>query len=77
MRRLKDKSGGSWIMLPMQLDSLVNIRDVAIRRGATVGIRHEWAVYHGGKVYINETGIDNDKGALANAVKNGGTAITT
>lgn len=72
-KQTEDKSGGSWIMLPMQLDSLVNIRDVAIRRGATVGIRHEWAVYHGGKVYINETGIDNDKGALANAVKNGGT----
>lgn len=68
-----DGVGGSWIELPMQLDSLVNIRDVAMRRGATVGIRHEWAAYHDGKVYVNETGIDNDAGSIAKAVAKGAT----
>lgn len=68
-----DGVGGSWIELPMQLDSLVVIRDVAMRRGATVGIRHEWAAYHAGKVYVNETGIDNDAGSIAKAVAKGAT----
>jgi len=68
-----DGMGGSWITLPMQLDSLVNIREVALRRGATAGIRHEWVVYHEGKVFVAETGIDGDKGAIAKAVATGAT----
>jgi len=67
-----DGATGSWIELPMELDSLVNIRDIAIRKGATVGIRHEWNSYHEGRVFVSETGIDNDKGALAKAVTAGG-----
>lgn len=67
-----DGETGSWIELPMDLDSLVTIRDIAIRKGATVGIRHEWDSYHDGRVFISETGIDNDKGALKKAVGLGG-----
>jgi len=66
-----DGETGSWIELPMALDSLVNIRDIAIRKGATVGIRHEWNSYHAGRVFISETGLDNDKGSLKKAVDKG------
>lgn len=70
-RQSDDGASGSWIELPMALDSLVNIREIAIRRGATVGIRHEWNSYHDGRVFISETGLDNDKRALRSAVDMG------
>lgn len=70
-KQSEDGMSGSWIELPMELDSLVNIRDIAIRKGATVGIRHEWNSYHDGRVFISETGLDNDKRALRKAVDMG------
>lgn len=51
-------NGGEWITLPMEMDSLIQIRDVALRLGATMFIRHEWPVGHNGKIYITETGSD-------------------
>ena len=54
-----DENSGSWMALPMQMDSLVNIRDVALRMGATVFVRMEWITYVNGKLYITETGMDN------------------
>ena len=49
---------GNWITLPRDTTSLMNIRDSAISKGATLFIRHEWMVSHNGKLYINETGAD-------------------
>ena len=54
----KNGKSGIWIPLPMQIDSLVDIRNVAIRRGATMFMRHEWIDEYNGKIYINETGYD-------------------
>jgi len=47
-----------WIVLPGELDSLVNIRDIAIRKGATIFMRMEWMTLVNNKVYITETGVD-------------------
>jgi hypothetical protein len=68
---------GSWITLPMEIDSLVNIREVALRKGATVFVRMEWITMVNGKMYITETGLDdfnadtkiNFKGDLAYYIK--------
>lgn len=51
--------GGSWVALPMELDSLLNARDMALKRGATTFTRLEWiALAPNGKLYITETGAD-------------------
>lgn len=47
-----------WIVLPGVLDSLVIIRDIAIRKGATVFMRMEWMTLVNDKIYITETGVD-------------------
>jgi hypothetical protein len=68
---------GSWIKLPMEMDSLINIREVALKRGATVFVRMEWMTLVNGKIYLTETGMDdfktdpkiNFKGELANHLK--------
>ncbi len=64
--------GGSWIALPSDLDSLIKIREVAIRRGATLFTRHEWVDKHPTKdlIYITETGADNV--SYRNGIKAGG-----
>lgn len=49
---------GSWIKLPMEMDSLLHISDVAIRMGATMFVRHEWIDGDGDMLYITETGND-------------------
>lgn len=54
----QDKQKDSWIALPNELDSLIHIRDIAIRRGATVFMRMEWMTLIDDKLYITETGID-------------------
>jgi secreted PhoX family phosphatase len=53
-----DGASGEWVTLPMDLPSLINIRDVAIGLGATMFIRLEWVVEANGKIYISETGLD-------------------
>lgn len=45
-----------WIALPGELDSLINIRDIALRRGATVFARMEWMTGIDDQLYITETG---------------------
>ncbi len=53
-----DGHTGEWLPLPRDTASLLNIREVALRKGATMFIRHEWIVEHKGKLYISETGAD-------------------
>ncbi len=55
-RQSADGESGDWLTLPMQMDSLLNTREVALRRGATMFIRHEWIDEANGKIYISETG---------------------
>ena len=52
------KDTSHWIKLPMQLDSLVQIRNVALRMGATYFLRMEWMTLVNNKIYITETGYD-------------------
>jgi secreted PhoX family phosphatase len=62
---------GSWITLPMDIDSMMQVRNVAMRRGATMFTRLEWAETVDGKVYIAETGADNSSAHKNAAVTNG------
>ncbi|MDX1349083.1 MAG: DUF839 domain-containing protein [Putridiphycobacter sp.] len=50
---------GHWIELPNDTASWLDIRNVALKAGATMYIRHEWLVEHNGKIYISETGEDH------------------
>ncbi|MBC7488150.1 MAG: DUF839 domain-containing protein [Cytophagaceae bacterium] len=45
-----------WIALPGVMDSLVIIRDIALRKGATVFARMEWMTGIDDKLFITETG---------------------
>ncbi|MCU0429360.1 MAG: DUF839 domain-containing protein [Cytophagaceae bacterium] len=70
--------GGTWLPIndvtqtaAQQRDSLMDARNVALRAGATTGIRHEWLTYIQGKLYICETGRDNANLRNPSAVKNG------
>ncbi len=53
-----DADSGSWIELPMQDDSLLNIIDVAVRYNASMFISNEWIEAVGEKLYITESGTD-------------------
>jgi uncharacterized protein len=48
-----------WIKLPMHMDSLLDIRSVALRMGASFFLRMEWMTLVGTKMYITATGYDN------------------
>jgi len=61
--------GGRWITLPMALDSLIHIRDIAIGKGATLFTSHEWVDEVNGKIFITESGGNAD---YAEAVAAGG-----
>lgn len=50
---------GDWITLPRDTASMINIREIAISMGATIFMRHEWAVRKGNKIYIAESGHDH------------------
>jgi hypothetical protein len=54
-----DGESGSWLKLPMDTTSLVNIRKIAVQKGATMIVRHEWIEEIDGKLYISETGEDH------------------
>jgi uncharacterized protein len=54
----QDGSTGNWIALPMDMNSLINCREIALKMGATMFVRMEWITQIGGKVYITETGHD-------------------
>ena len=66
-----DGNAGTWVALPMEMDSLINARDVALRRGASMFVRHEWMVLVGDRLYIAESG--NDLFDLARPLALGGT----
>lgn len=53
-----DGKSGSWIELPMDITSLINCRDIAISKGATMFTRMEWITLVNGKLYLTETGAD-------------------
>lgn len=57
-RQSDDGESGEWLMLPMIMDSLIKIRDVAMRRGATLFVRMEWIDGIDGRIFISETGTD-------------------
>jgi len=67
----EDGNSGTWVALPMEMDSLINARDVALRRGASMFVRHEWFALVGDRLYIAESG--NDHFDLARPMTLGGT----
>lgn len=64
------KDSISWIPLPMDKENLNNARDVAISKGATMFVRHEWLTVVNNVLYITETG--NDKINWKKYIKLGG-----
>ena len=68
-----DGNGGTWLPLENSLDSMLSIRAVALRKGATMFTRHEWITDVNGKVYITETGLDNSGNRFKDGMKAGGT----
>lgn len=78
-KQSEDGESGEWIALPMDTTSLVNCRKIAVSKGATLIIRHEWIEEINGKLYISETGEDHFNwdqsialgGTVPNWVKNG------
>ena len=52
------ETGEHWIALPKDLNSLKNIKQIAIQKGATLFVRHEWVTQVGNDIYITETGHD-------------------
>lgn len=52
-------TSGSWLTLPMALDSVKIAPKIAQRMGATGYTRLEWVKEIDGKLYITETGTDN------------------
>lgn len=54
-----DGESGEWLTLPMDTTSLINCTQIAMQKGASMFIRHEWMQEINGKFYITETGEDN------------------
>jgi uncharacterized protein len=48
-----------WITLPMEMDSLIDIRNVALRMGASYFLRMEWMTQVSRYIYITATGYDH------------------
>ncbi|MBD3638137.1 MAG: DUF839 domain-containing protein [Crocinitomicaceae bacterium] len=57
-KQSEDGESGEWLEIPMDTNSLVNCRKIAVEKGATLIIRHEWIEEINGKLYISETGKD-------------------
>lgn len=68
-----DGNNGTWLPLENSLDSMLSIRAVALRKGATMFTRFEWISDVKGKVYIAETGLDNSGNRFKDGMKLGGT----
>lgn len=66
-----DGKSGEWLALPMDTTSLIHCRKIAVEKGASLIIRHEWIQEINGKYYISETGIDNAN--WAESIAAGGT----
>ncbi len=54
----KHDAPNKWITIENNLDTLLDLNTVALRRGATMFNRLEWGVHNNGKIYITETGRD-------------------
>ncbi len=54
-----DGETGTWLEMPNDTLSWINVSDIALRKGATMYIRHEWIEEIDGKLYISETGQDH------------------
>jgi hypothetical protein len=54
----KHNSPNFWIPIENNLDTLIELNKVAVRRGATMFNRLEWGQQSNGKIYICETGRD-------------------
>jgi secreted PhoX family phosphatase len=70
-RQSADGNSGTWLEMPMNIDSLITARAVAFRRGASAFTRHEWITAVDGKVYITETGNDNPGTGHRSATRTG------
>ena len=53
------ESGGHWIELPRDTSSMINVRDIAISKGATMFLNHEWIARYDDYILISEGGEDN------------------
>ena len=51
-----DGTTSKWINIEQNLDTLMDLSRVAVRRGATMFNRLEWGTLANGKIYITETG---------------------
>lgn len=71
----KASDPSKWIAIENNLDTLLNLRTVAFRRGATMFTRLEWGALNktNGKIYITETGNDNPGTAFKSGVSAYGT----
>lgn len=54
----KHDAPNKWISIENNLDTLMQLNTVAVRRGATMFNRLEWGQLYKGKIYICETGRD-------------------
>jgi hypothetical protein len=73
-QQIDDGSSGHWIELPNDTASWMDIRNVALKKGASMFIRHEWIEEYNGKLYISETG--DDEYNLSHSVMIGGNFTT-
>ena len=69
-QQTNDGASGKWIELPNDTSSWLDIRNVALKMGASMFIRHEWIEEIDGKFYISETG--DDEYNLSHSVMIGG-----
>ncbi len=51
-----DGTPSKWINIEENMDTLMALNEIAVRRGATMFNRLEWGTVAGGKLYITETG---------------------
>jgi uncharacterized protein len=84
-KQSEDGESGEWLELPMDTASLINCTTIAMQKGASMFIRHEWIQEINGKLYITETGEDHfdwkdglsKGGSVPNYVKELSTGGTT
>jgi len=69
-QQLDDGASGKWLELPNDTASWLDIRNVALKKGASMFVRHEWIEEINGKFYISETG--DDEYNLSHSVMIGG-----
>lgn len=69
----KHDGSPKWINIEENLDTLIQLNDVAVRRGATMFNRLEWGTVANGKLYITETG----RSSWGTSLANGGTVSPT